>query len=231
MRGKRGSNLIRSAAVAVLAGVLWASPAAAFRELPMEKAAARQVVVNFFAHLSQVMAHSDTLGYQGRFDALYPAVRRAYNIPVMARASLDRNWQRISTAQKANFVDFFRRLTVARYANRIDKPYPVTFHVGGVRNGPGRTLRVDTKMKVPSAHNHPKVGFLLRRYAGEWKVIDVILPGGLSELATRRAEYMTVFERKGFQSLMAKMYIRTRDLAIPGTRPVSVGENIGGTNR
>lgn len=218
------------AVVAVMA-LSSAGPAKAFRQLPNEQLAAREVVVNLFAHITVVMANANSLGYVGRFDALYPAVRRAYNIPVMARASLDRNWAQLSTVQKANFVDFFRRLTVARYANRIDRPYPVTFHVDGVSLGPGRTLRVNTHMKVPSGHKRATIGFLLRRYAGEWKVIDVILPGGLSELITRRAEYTTVYARKGFESLMAKMYVRTQALAIPGDRPQSIGENIGGTNR
>ncbi len=228
----RGTGIGRVfAGLAVLMALSAVAPAEAYRQQPMEQLAARKVVLNFIDHLRQVMANAGQLDYQARFDALYPVVRRTYNIPVMARASLGPNWIRLNAVQRANFVDFYRRLTVARYAHRLDRPYPVTLHVEKVRLGPGRTLRVDTHMKVPTGQSNPQMDFLLRRYAGEWKVIDVILPGGLSELATRRAEYTTVLTRKGYQSLMAKMYVRTRDLGIDVPRPPSISQNTTDANR
>ena len=48
--------------------------------------------------------------------------------------------------------------------------------------------------------------------AGAWKVIDVYLSGTVSELATRRSEFVAVLQRDGAEGLVQLIERRTAAL-------------------
>ena len=53
--------------------------------------------------------------------------------------------------------------------------------------------------------------YLLHRSDSGWRIIDVYFLGVHSELSMRRSEYLTVFQRDGFEGLLSELEQKTAD--------------------
>jgi len=67
------------------------------------------VVEKFHNVLLEVMQNAETLGYQGRYDALTPSFASNFDTPVIARVILGRYWSELDEQQQAEFIDLFNR--------------------------------------------------------------------------------------------------------------------------
>lgn len=187
----------------VLAAVALApAPPAAAAQSPEVKAAARQVIVSFYDTLLAVMRNAKALRFDGRRAKLAPAVRASYNLPVMARASIGRQWRALTPAQRKTLVAAFSRMSVATYADRFDGYSGEKLEVKDVADGPRGTLLVRTHI-VKSDGDVVKINYLMRKYDDKWRIIDVFLKGTISELATKRSDYGSVMRRQGFDALIS----------------------------
>lgn len=164
---------------------------------------ATQVVERLHATLLSVMQNAGTLGYQGRARQLDPVLREVFAYPAMAQVVSGRYWDEFSADQRAELIDTFARLSVATYANRFDGFSGERFLTAGEQEVRGSTL-VRTDLIVPNGEN-VQLNYVVRQFGGQWRIIDVILGGNLSELSRQRAEYTSVLGRGGFTALLAEI--------------------------
>ena len=59
----------------------------------------------------------------------------------------------------------------------------------------------------------PSRASTLREFEGEWRIVDVFLDGGISEIATKRSEYGSVLARDGVDGLLAALRAKITELA------------------
>jgi phospholipid transport system substrate-binding protein len=168
---------------------------------------------NFYKVLLAVMRDGPTLGFKGRFDRLSPAVRQAYDLPLMTRLVVGLGWQSISPPEQQQLVDAFSDFSIANYASQFDDYSGESFEVSPkVDPAPGGDVVVRTKL-VQTNDKPVELDYLLRNSSGGWHIIDVYLNGTVSQLATRRSEFSSVLRQQGVGGLIALLKQRTSALA------------------
>lgn len=164
-------------------------------------AAPRAVVEGFYAVLLEVMKQATSLGFEGRYRRLQPAIEAAFNLPLMIRLAVGPQWNGLTPSQQSSLLEVFRRFTVATYASRFDGYDGERFEVTGDTPSPSGGTLVATRL-VPTKGDVVELNYLLRQGDAGWQIIDVFLSGTISELATRRAEFTSVLGRDGADGLV-----------------------------
>lgn len=196
-------------AAVVAALVLVSGPRAGAANTPSPT----QVVERFHASLLDVMKNAKTLGYQGRYRELTPAIDEAFHLPAMTRIVAGAStWRGLTDEQKRAFVEAFSEMTTATYAFRFDGWSGESFQtLAAVPIQPKATL-VKTRL-VKSDGEAIELNYLLQDFASGWRVIDIYLKGTISELATKRSEYASVLRRDGLDGLLALIHNKVASLA------------------
>lgn len=180
------------AAVALLC--LLAAPARA-------ESTASKTIADFYAALSATMKQGEQLGYQGRVQKLDPAVRAAFNLPLMTKTAVGSQWAAASAQDQAAAIEAFSAFTTANYARNFAKDEGLQFIVRDEKAAPQGTI-VETSLK-PKDGETITINYLLRPDdKGQPRIADVYLNGTISELAGRRAEFSGLVRQNGMPALI-----------------------------
>lgn len=194
--------------------MLSAGAAAAALSSSLARAAsapAAATISAFYDTLIEVMKQAKTLGFKGRYEKLDPAMRRAYNLPLMTRLSVGPDWQKLSPEQQSALTAAFSDFSISTYASRFNGYSGERFEVNPEPVSTAGGVIVSTKL-IESDGNVVELNYLLREGEGGWQIIDVFLKGTVSELATRRSEFSAVLRRDGAGALLQLIQQRTADL-------------------
>lgn len=184
--------------VLVLAGLAFALGMMAG---PAEAAGPSQIVQRLNASLLAVMQESEALGYQGRFARLAPDLVQIFDFPAMAKAAVGRSWKSLDPERQRAMVEAFSAFSIGNFAKRFDGFSGERFEVLGEE--PGNRGKVVVRNRIVQANGEAiSIDYLTRMRAGQWRVVDILLDGRQSELASRRAEYAAIIEREGFDHLL-----------------------------
>jgi phospholipid transport system substrate-binding protein len=165
----------------------------------------------FYDSLLSVMQQAKTLGLKGRYEKLDPAIRRAFDLPLMTRLSVGPDWQKLSPEEQKSLIAAFSDLSVSTYAARFDGFSGEHFEVDPKPTPSSGGVIVSTKL-VQSSGEPIQLNYLMREGDGGWMILDVFLKGTISELATRRSEFSSVLRRDGAQALVQLIQNRAADL-------------------
>jgi phospholipid transport system substrate-binding protein len=139
-----------------------------------------------------------------RAQKLGPVIDRVYDIPQMARISVGSAWVGFSPADQVAMVQAFRAMTLAQYASNFDGYTGERFVVQGAPELRGLDKVVRTLLISPKGSSEA-LAYRLRESGGQWRIVDVIYRQGISELATRRADFAAVLAKGGAQALIAHL--------------------------
>jgi phospholipid transport system substrate-binding protein len=157
-------------------------------------------IKDFYATLTQTMKQGPALGEKGRYDALAPAIRQGFDLGAMAQMAVGPSWAQLSPTERQQVTEAFARYTIATYAERFSKDSGVTFAVGTQRTMPYGTV-VDTQIVQPDG-DKVSINYLMRQNGQQWQVSDVYLQGTISQVATLRSQFGSVFLRSGATGLI-----------------------------
>lgn len=164
---------------------------------------ATTVIARFQDTLLSVMKQAEKLGYQGRHEQLAPAVKRTLDIPGIAQIVLGQYWSKLNAAQRAQWVDTFTRLSVATYAARFNGYSGEKFTAPTMRPLQGGYVLVQSKLIEPGG-NTVSFDYQMRQVNGQWQAINIVA-NGVSDLALKRAQYVSVIKNSGFDELVRKV--------------------------
>jgi phospholipid transport system substrate-binding protein len=183
------------------------SPSKVQHDAPMK------VVDALHASLIDVMKHSKTLGYDGRFAQLDPVINTLFDIPFMAEKSVGRYWKTLNEQDQGRLLATFARFTVANYAGRFNDFSGQSFETFKQEPSKQGTVLVYSRLDTGKGEI-VQLNYRLRPDNDKgWKIIDVLLNGTVSELALRRSEYCSLIQREGFAALMTALDERIANLA------------------
>ncbi|WP_460020315.1 ABC transporter substrate-binding protein [Magnetospira thiophila] len=188
--------------------VLLGGAASVQAEEPKE---AQQVVADFQATLLSVMKQSSSMGVQGRYDLLAPALSQAFHLPLMVQVATAESWDQATPDQQKRLIAAFHRMSAATVATLFDGYSNENFRITGERPGPGGTLLVDTVLESPSGDGH-QISYVSKKVGPEWRLVDVVVDHGISELSVRRSEYRRTLERDGIEGLISALDSKATDL-------------------
>jgi len=159
------------------------------------------------------MKGGKALGAQGRYDRLKPAIERAFELGTMIKYAVGPAWDTASPADQKALTDAFERMTVAQYAGNFD-------------SYSGEKFVVDSKVVVRGTDHYvtsnlvasdQTVAFIyrLRQFGSNWKIIDILLEGSISQLSVYRSDYAATLKQGGPAALVTKLNAQA-DRALKG---------------
>ena len=203
-------NLLAFVLLALMLAAPWTAPSPAVAE---ERPQA--IVARLNTALIGVMREADTLGYEGRFVRLAPLLEEIFDFSRMAGISVGRHWRKLDGAQREQLVETFRRMSIATYAARFNGFSGEQFQILGEEQAPRKAVLVRNRL-VKSDGKAVEIDYLLRPGTNGWRVVDVFLDAKYSELAMKRSEYSSVFDREGFEGLVNILEAKIAKLADEG---------------
>jgi phospholipid transport system substrate-binding protein len=131
------------------------------------------------------------------------ALREAFNLSVMAQVAVGAPWASMTEKERAAVVEAMSRYTEARYAREFRDFNTQTIVIDPVvqTRGPDRLVRAEIREK---GEPPLKLGYRLRDYGGQWRIIDVIY-NGVSQLATQRSEFAETIRTGGAAGLVKSL--------------------------
>jgi phospholipid transport system substrate-binding protein len=170
------------------------------------------VVENLHAALIDVMKRAQDLGYEGRRTVLTPVVGESFDFPFMARLALGRGWRSLEESDQNRWVDAFENLSLSTYAARFNGWSGQAFETLEVTDADHGTRLVKTRLLLPD-EDAVQLHYRLRENADGWRIIDIYLDGTVSEVALRRSEFSSVFDRQGFDALLSRLQAKIESYA------------------
>lgn len=166
------------------------------------------VIQRFYDELLAVMKEGKRLSFDQRYQRLAPVVTRTLELALMARLSVGPDWAQLRPDQQKQLTDVFSRYTIAVYANRFDDFNGEKFEVDATPAASPNGTIVNTRI-VKSNGEKVAINYLMRQGGGGWQAIDVYLSGTISELASRRSEFVAVLRQSGADGLIKLLEQRT----------------------
>ena len=191
--------------LAVLFVLVAAVPAGAAEVEP------RVLVERFQGNLLAVMKEAETLGVKGRYDRLLSSIEETFYLPLMIRIASGPYWKGANQTQRSRLISAFRRMSVSRVATLFDAYAGETFEAIGEKPGPQNTLLVETRIVIPDKSS-VNLTYVAKAIKERWRLIDVIVDDGISELSVRRSEYRRVLQKEGVDGLIATLNKKADEL-------------------
>ena len=121
----------------------------------------------------------------------------------MSRLVLARNWKRFSKEQQVEYVSEFKTYLSNNYGNRIERYDQEEVEILSARDEPRGDVIVQTKI-AGGQFTGALVDYRLRKTAGEWRVIDVVIEG-ISMVSNFRDQFKAVVSSGGPELLLKKL--------------------------
>ncbi|NQU59755.1 MAG: ABC transporter substrate-binding protein [Rhodospirillales bacterium] len=172
--------------------------------LPTEAAgpSPSDLVEKFQANLLEVMKEAESSNVRQRFDHLSPIVEETFHLPLMIQIATGSYWKEATTSERIELVRAFRRMSISILATLFDGYSGEVFKLTGEKPGPQKTLLVVTKL-IKTDKSTVDIAYVLRSIKDRWRIIDVVLDNGISELMVRRSEYHLILKNKGIPGLIS----------------------------
>lgn len=175
-----------------------------------DEATAVATVEGFHATLIEVMQNAEQLQFKGRYDRLAPVVDASFDIDMICRVILNRDWRGLDPGQQAYFAEIFARLSTATYASRFDAYASQTFRTLGMEALQEGRVMVKTEF-LQEGKEPIRFDYILHQNGEHWRIISAIAEG-VNDLALKRAEYGTIIKDSGFDGLTAELENKVREL-------------------
>lgn len=178
-------------------------------------AGAKQAVDKLNVVLIEVMKNAKQLGYQGRYKKLEPVVKETHEFDAIAQIALGNHWKNLDVGQKKAFVEKLTDLSIATYAAQFNAYAGEEFKYETEQSMKGNLVLLRYTLVAPK-EKPVKFDYIVNHSNGQWAIINIIVDG-ISDLALKKAQYTSVIDREGFDSLINKLTQKITDYASKNT--------------
>ncbi len=158
-----------------------------------------ETVQTYHGRLLESMASTTGKTDQARFASLAPAMDAAFDFESMIKTAAGTYWGAAAPEMQQALLKAFRRISIATYADQFARLTNGAFAIKGTRDGPRGLKLVDSQLKT--GDENVTLTYVVRNKDGNWLIIDVLLKGGISELALRASEYANTLKDGGTEAL------------------------------
>jgi phospholipid transport system substrate-binding protein len=198
----RGMLRLARPAMAILVAVVSVLAAPGVRAATESEAAARAVIAETIDEVLAVL-RDKSKPTEDRIRSLELIVYGHFDLYVMSRLVLARNWKRFSEEQKEQYVAEFKQYLTNTYGNRIERYDQQEVEIIGEREEPRGDVVVKTKI-LGGEFEGALVDYRLRKHDSEWRVIDVVIEG-ISMVSNYRDQFKSIVSSGGPELLLEKL--------------------------
>jgi phospholipid transport system substrate-binding protein len=151
---------------------------------------------------------------QGRQDKMHQIIAQHCNFAEMAQRSLGPHWDKITPAQRQEYLQIFSQLIeeslVHRIAYRGEKnrqgygTVPDTIQYPPQTTQPGDTAMVRTVMSYANDPTKEEVEYLLHKRDGNWLIYDIVTEGA-SMLTNYRTQFDQIIRQESYDGLIERL--------------------------
>lgn len=204
-------NLLPHRLTTIVLTILLSLSASGLPSRPVAAATASELISAFHDSLLGVMKEAKALGVKGRYDRLASPVERSFNLALMIQVAAGSYWQQAGPEQVGRLVAAFTRLSIGTYASKFDGYSGESFETRGEKPGPQNTTLVSSRI-VKASGSPVEIVYVTRQTKGKWRIVDVLVDNGISELAVRRSEYRAILQSGGVDGLITTLNNKTDQL-------------------
>jgi phospholipid transport system substrate-binding protein len=190
------------AAVAIFAIAATGLAAPGAQAVTESKPGARAVIAETVEEVLAVL-RDKSVPTEDRIRSLEQIVYGRFDLVVMSRLVLARNWKRFSDEQREQYVEEFKRYLTNSYGHRIERYDQQEVEIIGEREEPRGDVVVQTKI-LGGEFEGALVDYRLRNKTGDWRVIDVVIEG-ISMVSNYRDQFKSIVSSGGPELLLKKL--------------------------
>jgi len=171
----------------------------------------RTIINQFHTSLLAVMKLAHATSVKERYQVLEPVIANRFDLRLMIALATGKYWRSADKEARKQLTEAFRRFSTATYASRFSGFSGQSFNTLKVSTGPRRTQLVSTEIRHPN-DTPVALTYVTRKARNGWRIIDVLLDDGISELAVRRSEYSSVLKSTAVDGLVKLLAQKTAKL-------------------
>ncbi len=147
-----------------------------------------------------------------RFDALAPAVDRAFDLMTILKVSVGLRWDSMDAPTQERLLKTFRRFTIATYIANFDKYDGEHFRVfpGSRESGDDHIVKTEIQ---PQTGDPIRLDYVMRDEKGEWRAVDILLDGSISRVAVQRSDFRKILAGGDADALINSLKRKISDLS------------------
>ena len=171
-----------------------------------------QPLNGLYSGLAAVMKAGRATPFTQRFDALAPAVDRAFDLTTILKVSVGLRWDSMNATQQAALLTTFRRFTIATYVANFDKFDGERFQVDPGSRDSGSDKIVKTEI-LQSSGDPIRLDYVMRQESSQWRAVDVLLDGSISRVAVQRSDFRKILAGGDADALITSLKRKISDLS------------------
>jgi len=192
-----------AALCAALVASLAAGAALAAAETATPPDSAKALIEKTVVQVLAVLRDESRTTAQQRLE-LEKIAHTRFDFRTMARLVLARDWKRLDSAKRDEFVDQFTTYLANDYGSRLERYQQEDVKVMDEQPKPRGDVEVRTKI-VGGKNNGAIVDYRMRKDKdGSWRIIDVVIEG-ISLVANFRDQFREVIANGGPEALLQKL--------------------------
>lgn len=129
--------------------------------------------------------------FPSRYNALAPAVDRAFNLPQILHTAVGLRWASIPADAQTRLLATFRAYTISSYASNFDSDSGDRIELLPDTRAMGGDKVVETQI-VPKSGEPTRIDYVMRQSAGGWQAVDVLEEGTISQVAVQRSDFRSL---------------------------------------
>lgn len=170
------------------------------------------VIAQFYGVLEQVMKAGKRTPFPQRFQMLAPAVDAAFDLPGILRVSVGTYWSSLPPSQQSQLLSAFRAFTVASYVANFHSFNGRVLTVAPSTRAVGDRQVVATTIQKPG-RSPLRIDYVTRVEAAGWRVVDVLMDGTISRVATQRSDFSAKVSAGDARGLIALLQTKVSKLS------------------
>lgn len=173
--------------------------------------APEDAVEGFHSGLTGIMKEGKKIGISGRYNKFLKLSDKYFHIPLMVAFVSGENWTKADKEARMHLIQAARRMGAGELAVLFSGYGGETFSTLGAHGIKDGSVLVETEL-VRKAESNVKLTYRLRKFGNEWRIIDVLLDGAISQLLKRRDEYRRTLEQSGIDGLTALLNAKADEI-------------------
>ena len=170
-----------------------------------------KIVTEFHKVLLWSMKNAKTLDRKDRYKKIAPKIEQSFHFPLMTQVSAGSIWRKASKEQAKKLISAFTHFSISTYASQFESYKGQSFVINSEKAGPQKTILVKTQI-ITTETKPINITYVTQKIKQRWRIIDVLLGNGISQLAVRRSEYRQILKKSGLNELIATLNAKADQL-------------------
>ncbi len=173
-----------------------------------DQSSPRNTVQTLQKTLLQVMKNAENSDFSERYNNLAPVIEKTHDLQRIARIAVGRYWKTMTPDQRQRYSQLFYELSIATYARQFNDYHDQRFIIDGTVPLGSQAL-VKTRLLQKNGKTI-RLNYTVRLNRDQWRIVNVTFDG-ISDLALKRAQYVSIIRKGGINNLLTELNSKLRN--------------------